>query len=511
MSEIIAHPWMNKGFDRPLQNYLPKRNPLQLPIDAKVVNGMNGFGFGTVEQITKELESLVLSEEYQAAAKNLEALSLKPNNHHTFKLLKGKESLTYSMNESECISSVYHPIISVYYLVKERMERESINTLNVLKSKRPDDSTTLTSPNTLPSENSYCAGYSYTLDGKIKFNNPTEYEEAVVRKSIQLDEAPSKVSADRCSHQTKKSSGTQSTKPAETILHRLRRRVSRQLEDRISVTPDKVTISKQNFEESSPPYITVDDTHITASNSETPRGSSSIMVSKMNEKLDTKAGLKLNKFIKRAKSVTVKDLPSTRSSQVTDEYETPRRKSVFHSAVANKKDCERESSISKDGFLVPPPPSTLAPNGRERSHRDSSCGIPLQSLCQADQSIRSVYLKGLFSVSNTSTKKAHAIRDEIINVLDKRSDIQYRETKDRFECFITDSTIHHLKISDDFFDRSSDGDVWDKCIANSVRFDIFIVRIPWLLSIRGIQFRRISGDPWYYKDTCSRILRGLHL
>ena len=43
-----------------------------------------------------------------------------------------------------------------------------------------------------------------------------------------------------------------------------------------------------------------------------------------------------------------------------------------------------------------------------------------------------------------------------------------------------------------------------------VYFDVYIVKIP-LLGLRGIQFRRISGNSWQYKRICDRILRLLKL
>jgi hypothetical protein len=42
-----------------------------------------------------------------------------------------------------------------------------------------------------------------------------------------------------------------------------------------------------------------------------------------------------------------------------------------------------------------------------------------------------------------------------------------------------------------------------------VRFEIYIVKVPWVL--HGIQFRRVSGDPWMYKNICSKILGELRL
>ena len=44
-----------------------------------------------------------------------------------------------------------------------------------------------------------------------------------------------------------------------------------------------------------------------------------------------------------------------------------------------------------------------------------------------------------------------------------------------------------------------------------VRFEIYIVKVSWLMGMHGLQFRRVSGDPWLYKNMCSRILAELKL
>jgi len=41
-----------------------------------------------------------------------------------------------------------------------------------------------------------------------------------------------------------------------------------------------------------------------------------------------------------------------------------------------------------------------------------------------------------------------------------------------------------------------------------VQFDIYIVKFP-LLSLHGIQFKRVGGDVWQYKNACVKILAEL--
>lgn len=44
-----------------------------------------------------------------------------------------------------------------------------------------------------------------------------------------------------------------------------------------------------------------------------------------------------------------------------------------------------------------------------------------------------------------------------------------------------------------------------------VRFEIFIVKIPWVPGLHGIQFRRISGSAWQYSQLARTILAELKL
>src|ERR1700733_12322350 len=69
LSEIMNHPWITKGFNTPPENYLLHREPLQLPLDAEVIDKMTGFDFGTSEYITTQLTNVIQSDEYQRAVR----------------------------------------------------------------------------------------------------------------------------------------------------------------------------------------------------------------------------------------------------------------------------------------------------------------------------------------------------------------------------------------------------------------------------------------------------------
>ncbi|KAK9333287.1 kinase-like domain-containing protein [Lipomyces starkeyi] len=168
LPEIINHPWMLKGYDGPQDSYIPSRRPLVLPLDKEVIKGMHGFEFGSDERIEADLTAVIESPEYQAACqawyKNeanttssghfngfLSAgsqlspsfpffdgnsntsshTSSKKKSAFTFDFYKRRQSNASSSSSQETLSdgklpdptNAYHPLISIYYLVREKQER----------------------------------------------------------------------------------------------------------------------------------------------------------------------------------------------------------------------------------------------------------------------------------------------------------------------------------------------------------------------------------------------------
>lgn len=206
--------------------------------------------------------------------------------------------------------------------------------------------------------------------------------------------------------------------------------------------------------------------------------------------------------------------------------------------------------------------------------------------------MKPVFLKGLFSVSTTSSKPLPVIRADIIRVL-RQLGVEYTEMKNGFSCkqtpsidlnrhndasphspHLTPSAGHRRKISfggliggssnnerdrDEFRDnfRSSpqtprtpanhrsprlgddqtpeDSDesleerrrhrkngrasnpgetsthVRDDVGSNMVlRFEILLVKVP-LLSLHGIQFKKVDGNMMHYKNMAQAILKALKL
>ncbi|CAJ0845085.1 6945_t:CDS:2, partial [Entrophospora sp. SA101] len=114
LAEVMNDTWMNKGHEGPLENFLPPRNPLSLPLDMEVIRGMTGFEFGTEQEIKMRLENIIKSESYQNSIKNF----IYPTH------ISGASSSnrTFTADPTQAV----HPLISIYYLVKEKLERERL-------------------------------------------------------------------------------------------------------------------------------------------------------------------------------------------------------------------------------------------------------------------------------------------------------------------------------------------------------------------------------------------------
>src|ERR1700710_129748 len=141
LQEIMNHQWMTKGFGSPPENYLPVREPLQLPLDPAVVQAMTGFDFGPPELIQAQLTDVIESQGYQRAirlAAHEKESQITPKDPEkkrgVFDFYKrrnstnSRDTLTNPSSEGLALGSdpvnAFNPLISVYYLVREKQERD---------------------------------------------------------------------------------------------------------------------------------------------------------------------------------------------------------------------------------------------------------------------------------------------------------------------------------------------------------------------------------------------------
>jgi hypothetical protein len=213
----------------------------------------------------------------------------------------------------------------------------------------------------------------------------------------------------------------------------------------------------------------------------------------------------------------------------------------------------------------------------------SGAGTALESANEGEDLSKPVYLKGLFSVSTTSSKPLPVIRADIIRVL-KQLAVDYVEIKGGFSCRHAPSidldkvvdvnapspdrqgqvSHHRRRISfggllgqddgrddsrltrnrtqrrtqaapDRSFTTNSDGSeeyvardqnqgaVGERVVGETttrvqsdtgenlvLRFEILIVKVP-LFSLHGIQFKKVAGGMWQYREMAKKILDALRL
>ncbi|KII84894.1 hypothetical protein PLICRDRAFT_45728 [Plicaturopsis crispa FD-325 SS-3] len=185
LSEVMSHQWMTRGFHGPPDPHLVHREPLRVDeLDRAVIRGMQGFEFGTVDEIERRLIAVLESDAYIRAVQHHDrlhrnssarfgsetgfsnsslAISFDAASRSHSSLTKSEAPLTpkksrrfsgfdfyrrklFSPNTSPPGSPSqsthpsqstltdnppdptrgFHPLISIYYLAREKLERERV-------------------------------------------------------------------------------------------------------------------------------------------------------------------------------------------------------------------------------------------------------------------------------------------------------------------------------------------------------------------------------------------------
>ena len=118
LRQVVDHPWMNRGYDSHTKSYLPQRIPLTTEmLDLKVIKEMFRLEFidnidDTKDILTKiitESEYIDLSRQYWENVSHLKQNNINNNSTNTI---------------IEDPTRAYNPLLSMYYLVSEMLERK---------------------------------------------------------------------------------------------------------------------------------------------------------------------------------------------------------------------------------------------------------------------------------------------------------------------------------------------------------------------------------------------------
>jgi hypothetical protein len=644
LQEIMNHPWMTKGFGAPPENYLPPREPLQLPLDPAVIHAMTGFDFGSSDVIYAQLTKVIESDEYQRAAR----LMMRERELHAPKDIEKKRGFgfdfykrrssaasrdTLTIPSSEGLQlgtdpiNAFNPLISVYYLVREKQERDRLApNPGATSMPRAPKEAPLQLPDIAPPQAAHTNSAKYEMPGetatggrsrpRARTHGEDEVTEAMGRMNVggsngvtspMIVEPPAEVPVKR-----------EST--AANILRRL------------STRKRKEPLERERPDKYYPPIVTVQSP--STGPASTLRNSLSISRTRTRSRDQRPASMirsgssqpqygelltppqsagDSRKGLGRSASVNSAEIrrrhddrgPSEGSSRV--QKDPPQTSGSEHSntsgqAIDSAGDTEQKTNLSPRANTRA---KSLGHARREsiqarRAKRDEAREANVPEETEQDlgeqsgiftdrldgaENVKPVFLKGLFSVSTTSTKPVSVIRSDIIRVL-RQLGVEYTEVRGGFSCRhapsidlkkVVDAApmnpapqtpAHRRRISfggfnigmggpkedkDDFRDmeksltprtpRRPNGDTSytnsDASVESVGRdhpggssgramgetsthvqselggsmileFEIFIVKVP-LLSLHGIQFKRLAGGTWQYKNMADQILKELRL
>lgn len=594
---------MTKGGEGPIENYFPTRLPLALPLDDQVIRGMRGFEFGTEDEIRSHLTAIVQSPAYVKASEQYLKLmetatssaiaekseKRKPFSLEFYKRKSSTPSGAWPENGSASASSLnfddptaaFHPLLSIYYLVQEKQERDRHMTDSASKLSSgmvsPKTERTLRLPTIPVPEAAHTGDSSYEIAAPagplVAPRSPSTPSRAKARGDDDMTEAlqPSGVVE------------TSPLSPKPRLLEELTSGKSGSLFRRISHkwSKEPVKDAKKDQKSSLSAQQTIPHVEIAApTKSHSARKSREMDPFSLNSASPVKAGSSLGRstsiseadYRKRHTGVSSDDesLGANRRNEWLSGRQTvsaatspksmsnSRTRSVGHARHATVSAARRANERHDRDFWSGPlsESSTIPEESKEVSE-----GSAERSSVRDDQYSRPVHLKGLFSVATTSTKPVQKMRTDLLRVLDQLG-ISHEEIKGGFFCVhrpsialdsVQEPTPHQQaeefyaskktrrrlslgaaaaqiagfatgekrsrpeaesdasgeSVSDLHSTAGAREDLTGPGGGMVVQFEIYIVKFP-LLSLHGIQFKRVGGDVWQYKNACVKILAELN-
>ena len=644
LGEIMNHPWITKGFNAPPENYLPHREPLQLPLDSAIVEKMTGFDFGSSEFITKELTKVLDSDEYQ------NALRLNARDHAVnavggekrrgvFDFYKRRNSTTSRDTlpnaSSEAVQlgsdpmNAFSPLISIYYLVKEKQERERLEVNpGALSMPMSSGEVPIQIPDLPAPEAAYTNPTTYEMPGekatggRSRPRSRTHGEDEVTEggKKVNLN-APKNQASLATKILATDQAGTKRESAAAGLLRRFSTRRGKdtskidQPPPSLQIQPPDAAAPRKSFSvrrarnrEPSPSALSQPSGNQTQQPELLGPHTPVQAISKTPGVLGRSTSVNSAEYRRKPSRRGVSEGQATAAASTPPPLATPPLVTPPILTSGSERSSVAAENLSASEAIATPIKSSL--NARGSTMRTKSLGharrestqvrrakraeareenVPEetdQELAtdsrQADspENMKPVYLKGLFSVSTTSNKSLPVIRADIIRVL-RQLGVEYTEIKGGFSCRhapsidlnrVVDpgqagsemqgmaSPTNRRRISFGGFrgnDRSEDQDKSPQMLRTNsrrngpatsftnsedsddsvgrrrtrgdapagetmthvqsdlggsmvLRFEIFVVKVP-LFSLHGIQFKKVAGGTWQYKNMAQKILDALRL
>lgn len=422
LTEVMQHPFINKGYEGAPESYLIHREPLRADdLDWEVINAMGGFTFGTPEQIQDELRHVLTSEAYlstlaawetkrekrKGPATSSSSMALsdtsdspKKKRFSGFdfkkKLFKDEKKVEEPVHrEKEPLDPTrgYDPLISIYYLAREKSEREKVYGRGHFASSQSSFEPPIASgygmalPSLPPPASTHAMGYQPPSPHQPQFT-----PDITPQPRARADDIPNPVmqhpSADR-----------ENSHLAD--LPNAHRR---------HAPPPPLPLQPSPMEKDDKKFSFLGRRSTQASNQSSPSSRGEITTSP-------------SMPIEHRRSTTVSDKKHERRVSVGSISNSMGRASLGRRGSQRKPatppeesrlGSPREADEEIHPGVIPPTPEPEEPEVEQYDAKP-------------------VYLKGLFSVSTTSTKSAGVLIKDISNVLD-RIGIKHRPIKGGFEC-----------------------------------------------------------------------------
>jgi serine/threonine protein kinase KIN1/2 len=593
VQEIAQHPWMTKGGEGPLENYFPTRLPLSLPLDDEVIRGMTGFEFGAQDEIRRHLTTIIQSRAYIKASEQYlrsmeSAMSAaiaeksekrKPFSLEFYKRKSSSQNGSWSDSNPASASSLnfedptiaYHPLLSIYYLVQEKLERDRqvAQSPATLPARHELG---LTFPNIPVPEAAHTGDALYEIHsapGKYAPRTTTSPSRARPRDrdgelptTGMVEPIPLSPKARLLEELTggksllRRISAKWSREPGKEVRKEQKTPIAQYTIPAVEIaTPKKSFYARKSREierfippspQAPPPATMAGGLGRSTSASE----------ADYRKRLGGSATDDESQgYVRRRRDWNAQSLPPPAQPIPIS---SPRTRSVGHARHATISAARRASARTEADAWSMSAPSTIPEESRDLSREASRIASA------DDRYTKPVHLKSLFSVATTSTKPAHKMRSDLLRVLTQLG-ISHEEIKGGFFCIHRPSialesvqeTTPRTPIEEYLPAKKSrrrlslgqpiaaaaqfagfgssekrgrhdaDSDTSGESGADLpsggngreelpgpggamvVQFEIYIVKFP-LLALHGIQFKRVGGDVWQYKNACVKILGELN-
>lgn len=681
LHEITNHPWMTKGFTGPPENHLPSREPLQLPLDPRIIQDMTGFDFGGPEVIESQLTEILESQEYiravRIAAQEKEQAAIPKDEKKRgfgFDFYKrrnstSRDTLTNMSTEALAIgadpTNAFHPLISVYHLVKEKHERDKAKEnpgATALPRTTGDASLQLPDPPKAAMTNSTAYETPGEKTGgrsrpRARTHGEDEINEDIKNLKVSAASGPN---SPAIRDSTTDGAPYRKESTAAGILRRFSTRRKKEAEKPDFAATPLLTIQspgnersqradrpepsglRKSFSVRRPRNKEKEAIHEDALGAGKSQPGHSDLLSPPRtadnhtgspKGLARSSSVNSAEFRRRAQRLAADGPPppitfkepkaegttpnATDAEPSNEEDKTARKEADSHPSFAQKtlrakslgharresiqaRRARRSEAQESQGTDIGETNTSDKHDNLRPSHDDDNdhdrdgdaSGLSTERL-ESAENVKPVFLKGLFSVSTTSTKPVSAIRADIIRVL-KRLGVEYTEIRGGFSCrhypsidlkkivdlpptphaphtpalgksrrisfgnFMGTSSADREREreevreaerfdseksprsphtprtrsnrnstfsyeSDNSAESAENGGTATRAVGETsthvqselggsmiLEFEIFIVKVP-LLSLHGIQFKRLAGGTWQYKSMADQILKGLRL